>query len=276
MALPQPDPSLPSGPTPLFSDVDAARGDHLRANNQAVWENLQFLNDGGNINAATAKNPPVDADELPLADSAATYGLKKLTFANLFLWIVSKIAALTAKTTPVDADGLLLIDSAASNAGKFLSWSNLKATLKTYFDTLYLSFSAATPVAWTPTFTGFGSVSNISAYSWRVGSMLHFQITFTAGTDGGVENRVSLGFNGTDGNVTSASNYAAIASGGNLVGNAQTNSNTGNYPVLVEASKTYIVFGIQNTTAAGLNKASLGIANGAYVSLFGAVRIQGW
>lgn len=45
--------------------------------------------------AATSKATPVDADEIPLADSAATFGLKKLT------------------------------------------WSNIKATLKTYFDTLY-------------------------------------------------------------------------------------------------------------------------------------------
>jgi hypothetical protein len=47
----------------------------------------------------------------------------------------------TAKTTPVDADHLGLMDSAASNVLKKLSWANLKATLKTYFDTLYASAS---------------------------------------------------------------------------------------------------------------------------------------
>lgn len=35
------------------------------------------------IHAAASKVTPVDADELPLADSAATFGLKKLTWANL-------------------------------------------------------------------------------------------------------------------------------------------------------------------------------------------------
>lgn len=35
------------------------------------------------IHAATAKTTPVDADELGLSDSAASWGLKKLTFANL-------------------------------------------------------------------------------------------------------------------------------------------------------------------------------------------------
>ena len=43
----------------------------------------------------------------------------------------------TAKTTPVDADFIGLMDSAASNVLKKLSWLNVKATLKTYFDTLY-------------------------------------------------------------------------------------------------------------------------------------------
>lgn len=45
--------------------------------------------------------------------------------------------AATGKTTPVDADELPLVDSAASNVLKKLTWANVKATLKTYFDTLY-------------------------------------------------------------------------------------------------------------------------------------------
>lgn len=49
------------------------------------------------------------------------------------------IAAATAKATPVDADSVGLSDSAASNVLKKLTWANVKATLKTYFDTLYLS-----------------------------------------------------------------------------------------------------------------------------------------
>ena len=58
----------------------------------------------------------------------------------------------TAKATPVDADMLPLMDSAASNIVKKLSWANVKATLKTYFDTLYQPLSAvltATTAAFT-------------------------------------------------------------------------------------------------------------------------------
>ena len=49
----------------------------------------------------------------------------------------SSIHGATAKTTPVDADTIPLIDSAASNVLKKVTWVNIKATLKTYFDTLY-------------------------------------------------------------------------------------------------------------------------------------------
>jgi hypothetical protein len=45
-------------------------------------------------------------------------------------------------TTPVDADDLLIQDSAGLDIWKKLSWANLKATLKTYFDTLYQAAGA--------------------------------------------------------------------------------------------------------------------------------------
>ncbi len=46
--------------------------------------------------AATSKTTPVDADELPLTDSAATFGLKKLTWANLKAAIAAYYDSLTS------------------------------------------------------------------------------------------------------------------------------------------------------------------------------------
>lgn len=98
------------------------------------------------IHSATSKAPPVDADELPMVDSAASFALKKLTWANMKASVFSAwgalISAATAKTTPVDADAFAFMDSAASNATKQLTWANLKATLTTYFDTLYATASS--------------------------------------------------------------------------------------------------------------------------------------
>lgn len=47
----------------------------------------------------------------------------------------------TEKAAPVDADLVGISDSAAGGVLKKLTWANLKATLKTYFDTLYPSGS---------------------------------------------------------------------------------------------------------------------------------------
>lgn len=42
--LPYSDPSNPALPSPLFSDITAVRGDHLRANNAAIFADLNALN----------------------------------------------------------------------------------------------------------------------------------------------------------------------------------------------------------------------------------------
>ena len=51
--------------------------------------------------------------------------------------VASSIHGVSGKTTPVDADEIGLVDSAAANVLKKLTWANVKATAKTYFDTLY-------------------------------------------------------------------------------------------------------------------------------------------
>lgn len=51
------------------------------------------------------------------------------------------LSGYTDKATPIDADLVPLSDSAAAFAAKKLSWTNIKATLKTYFDTLYLTLT---------------------------------------------------------------------------------------------------------------------------------------
>ena len=56
----------------------------------------------------------------------------------------SSIDDAAAKTTPVDADKVGLIDSAAAGVLKGLTWANIKATLKTYFDTLYIGSAGVT------------------------------------------------------------------------------------------------------------------------------------
>jgi hypothetical protein len=68
----------------------------------------------------------------------------------------SAIHGASAKTTPVDADTVPLIDSEASNVLKKVTWANIKATLKTYLDTLYQPVAAA--------LTSWASVTRASGF----------------------------------------------------------------------------------------------------------------
>ena len=56
----------------------------------------------------------------------------------------SSIHGVAGKSTPIDADEIGLIDTGAANVLKKLTWTNVKATLKTYFDTVYTTAAALT------------------------------------------------------------------------------------------------------------------------------------
>lgn len=79
----------------------------------------------------TDKATPVDADLIPLSDSAASFGIKKLSWANLKATVLNALNGLTAKTTPVNADIIHIGDSASSYNGKKLTFANLKAMIFT-------------------------------------------------------------------------------------------------------------------------------------------------
>ncbi len=59
----------------------------------------------------------------------------------------------TEKATPLDADTVAITDSAASGATKRLSWANIKATLLTYFDTLYVALAGNQTIGGIKTFS---------------------------------------------------------------------------------------------------------------------------
>jgi len=74
------------------------------------------------ITTATSKATPVDADELALADSAASFGLKKLTFANLWAWVKAKIESVTISTVSISGNltvdtNTLFVDAANNRVG---------------------------------------------------------------------------------------------------------------------------------------------------------------
>lgn len=100
------------------------------ANYVTARQNL-WLDTTANLTDSVDKRFMTDAQETKLDAITGTNTWDETTTT---LW--SKINSATAKTTPVDADMIWLMDSAGSNILKKLSWANIKATLKTYFDSL--------------------------------------------------------------------------------------------------------------------------------------------
>jgi hypothetical protein len=151
-----------------------------------------------------------------------TRGYLNTMFTELYNWAFVHDA--TAKTTPVDADEMGITDSAASYVLKKVTWANIKATLKTYFDTLYppftgwQSYSAVTPTrasADDPTYVlTFAGVNLTGVMS--VGMKVKF--TQNSATVYGIITAISFSTNttmtlycGTDYDVLDTASYAISA-----------------------------------------------------------------
>lgn len=91
-----------------------------------------------------------------------------LALGNWNLKVDTNMSGYTSKNTPIDADLIPLSDSASSFGIKKLTWANLKATLKTYFDTLY-NFYNPTPTIASGTATFTSTTNNITLTGIGIG-----------------------------------------------------------------------------------------------------------
>lgn len=129
--------------------------------------------------------------------------------------------------------------------------------------------------SYTPTFTGFGTVTGISAFSRRVGDVLEFYGAATSGTAMATEARISLGYSGADSNVTTDSGLPTLHAAGIFARGAAAALS---YMTLGEASKTYVTFGKQDGTNAMLAKVNGNalVGSAETFSWFGRIKITGW
>lgn len=131
-------------------------------------------------------------------------------------------------------------------------------------------------VAYTPSFTGFGTVANVEFFSRRVGDTLHIRGKFDAGTSTAVEARIELGHAGTAGGVSADSaKVPSITVAGNFL--FGFDADIVGY-TLIESASGYLTVGFQNASRTPLVK-SLGngiSGSGQTLALTAEVPISGW
>lgn len=131
-------------------------------------------------------------------------------------------------------------------------------------------------VQYTPTFSaGFGTATAITFYSRRVGANLEIIGRFTCGTVAASVATITLGYAGTNSNVTSSSIIPTLIGVGNVVG---TVAFAGAIYATMAPSAGVLNFGIQNSGNSGLAQAngSAVFNTGSTFTIQVTVPISGW
>lgn len=132
-------------------------------------------------------------------------------------------------------------------------------------------------VAYTPVFTGLGTVAASSFYSCRIGSNLRVIGSYTTGTPTAVIAQIALGFNGTSGNVTIAPIAVPLIVGKGDFGSGST-GNPNNFSVIASSGTTTMTFGYRATVAVPISSQNGNALAGAAETqqIFADIPILGW
>ena len=85
----------------------------------------------GEYSKGVTTNSQISVSETPSEDEHL------IRLVDVGVSVAASVHAADTKATPIDADEVALADSEDEYTLKNLTWANIKATLKTYFDTLY-------------------------------------------------------------------------------------------------------------------------------------------
>lgn len=114
----------------------ASSGDMLKASYDSNDDGqVDSADDADSLGGVAAAAYMTETEHAAVGDSSPHHA--RYADAEAVSAVEAGIHAATGKATPVDADETALLDSAAAYGLKKLTWANFKATLKTYFDTLY-------------------------------------------------------------------------------------------------------------------------------------------
>ena len=255
--------------------------------------NTTLKNDGsGNMSWTSLSSAPLNVvsktttysiqtgDDLVLCDASS--GSFTLTlFANSgntgATVRVKKTSFDPTKTCTVKGNGAENID----NSNTYVLASQFEEVMLTSDGSQWRVIAHHFPSVWvsyTPTFTGFGTVSSVNMVSRRVGDSLEVQGTFVAGTVTAVTGKMTLGFGGTDQNVT-IDNTAGKVGAARQVGTWTASFNGGTGFLIATANNNYVNFSAVSGSQAGLtiiSNLTTTFPNSATVSVHFMVPIDGW
>lgn len=123
-------------------------------------------------------------------------------------------------------------------------------------------------VSYTPTFTGFGTVSTSAMWWRRVGDSVEITGKFTLGTPTATEARFSL----PNGIVSDSTKVPAIRTAGIYIRDTSSAAHGG--PVLIESGASYVTFGNKDTLGSGVVTPGSKV-NGDSLNASDVIHIQG-
>jgi hypothetical protein len=130
-------------------------------------------------------------------------------------------------------------------------------------------------VAYTPTFTGFGTVATQTFWSRRVGDSVEIRGRFTSGTSTATEARITLP-SGLTSDSSKVNGTLELA--GKLDVNRAATTFFSSGTVLIEPSVSYMTFGLEASTVNGLSKqnGNTVLGTGEVASFYAKVPVLGW
>lgn len=191
-------------------------------------------------------------------------------------------AAYMAQVRAVSASGFTVETMASTNGAAIASQPASILCTKNGND--YAAASASAYVStngnysrrpYTPTFTGFGTVSNVSCYESREGEFNNIECNFTSGTVTATEARISLPTGLVTPSTVPTISLRGVMETGNIGAIGQ---NVGaSYGVYVEPSLGYVTFGARSSGNTGLQKLQgTAIGSSLSYSITARVPINGW
>lgn len=260
---------LPDGTNIITKAGDSAV---FRSEGSGNWKCVSYTHNDRSATASSATTTNIGATGKPFVHITGTTTITAFDTANkgvLKEVVFDGALTLTHNGTSLILQGAANVTTAAGDSAIFVSegsgnWRCIG----------YQSATSNVPVvtswtAYTPTFTGFGTVSGVDAYWRRVGDTLELDVRFVCGTSTATQARMSLpsGLTSVTGPNDHIAGYGFI-----------TVASAGVWTVIIEQTQTYVTFGKQDGSNGGLTKAngSTILSSGNVASFRAAVRIAGW